>query len=163
MCRGPSILTKFIFDLSDSKFKLYTGKPPHPDLVDRQVPMRVVRGARPPRPFLPDGGRILDSMWSLIQSCWVAKPSDRPSAIEVADTLAAIIGAASQTSDTDRRLDSIRRAVESRIQDGKLVSNHVCFRMLCLTGAISCASNVNGYGPHYHARQIFIFTAPRYL
>ena len=61
-------------------------------LADHQVMRRYVRGQRPERPDLPDGGQMPDAMWSLTQACWAHVPSERLSSQEVFETMATIIG-----------------------------------------------------------------------
>jgi len=44
----------------------------------------VVSGKRPKRPKTPDGDAIPDTMWHITQRCWTQRPSERPSAKDVA-------------------------------------------------------------------------------
>lgn len=76
---------------SELVIQLYTGAPPFPDLLDRQVPLRVVQGDRPPRPSLSNGTSISDPLWSLTQACWNHTVAARPPADTVAATLARVI------------------------------------------------------------------------
>jgi hypothetical protein len=58
--------------------KIFTGKPPFPELVqDTKVIMEVWQGSRPSRPSETAAG-FTDDLWHLIQSCWKQEASDRP-------------------------------------------------------------------------------------
>ncbi|TDL20541.1 kinase-like protein [Rickenella mellea] len=61
--------------------EVFTGEVPFSDLRDGAVIMAVaVHDERPPRPSDPAASRGLDdSYWSLMQSCWVKQPAERPS------------------------------------------------------------------------------------
>ncbi|KAH8101096.1 kinase-like domain-containing protein [Cristinia sonorae] len=71
--------------------ELYTTKPPFPDLTNYQVPMRVMKGMRPPRPSYPESMTISDELWSLVEDCWLHDFDQRPSALTVAQTLGNIV------------------------------------------------------------------------
>ncbi|KAH8101137.1 kinase-like domain-containing protein [Cristinia sonorae] len=71
--------------------ELYTEKTPFENQSLVKVQKEVVRGGRPPRPVTRDGKLMDDNMWSLTEHCWTQQPSDRPSASEVAKSLADIV------------------------------------------------------------------------
>lgn len=137
------LLSYFCLNLSLVK-QLYTGKPPFPDLMDRQVPRRVVRGDRPPRPSVLNGDAMPGDMWSLTQSCWSHDVTRRPSADTVVSTLAEV------------RLESMIRqywvSLESVVQDkmheigevsaGVLLVTSNCFiDVLCRAIMQTCCRN----------------------
>jgi len=81
-----------IYSFAMLAIQLYTRELPFIDDVQNfnGIPFAVRGGHRPPRPTVatcPDGDVPSDAVWELIQSCWCAKPSKRPTAKEVAARL----------------------------------------------------------------------------
>ncbi|KAH8102061.1 kinase-like domain-containing protein [Cristinia sonorae] len=86
--------------------ELYSGQPPFPDLVDRQVPMQVVKGMRPSLPRLSKTKAPPDHVWSLTTTCWAQDPAARPSANTVVQSLESAL--------TKDRIVAICQAVNKR-------------------------------------------------
>lgn len=75
--------------------QLYTDQAPFAaDLMETQVPIRVLRGSRPPRPIFFDGELMDDGLWEIVQSCWKQNPSERPDAEQLVAKISAILWSA---------------------------------------------------------------------
>ncbi|KAH8101162.1 kinase-like domain-containing protein [Cristinia sonorae] len=81
-----------IFAFACTCFEVYAGEPPLAECNQYQIGFRVLKGERDPRPSVPGGELMHESMWSLVQSCWGHDPSSRPSAASVAETMSRITG-----------------------------------------------------------------------
>ncbi|TCD66394.1 hypothetical protein EIP91_001385 [Steccherinum ochraceum] len=91
--------------------ELYTGEHPFPNVPDRQIPMRVVKGDRPPRPALPNGQQACDALWTLIQSCWLPQVTKRPKAETLSGKMADICRN-QLTQDVETALALLRQHVD---------------------------------------------------
>ncbi|THH31212.1 hypothetical protein EUX98_g2968 [Antrodiella citrinella] len=80
-----------IFSFACTAIELYSGKPPCPELTDRQVTNRYIKGKRPPRSSLPNGGDMSDAIWSLLEACWAHNRADRLSSREVVIRLGTLV------------------------------------------------------------------------
>lgn len=62
---------------------------------DTQVLLKVAfSGARPARPTFFDGTLMEDNLWSIVQSCWAQKPSQRPDVDRLVTDMSAILWSA---------------------------------------------------------------------
>ncbi|THH29171.1 hypothetical protein EUX98_g5016 [Antrodiella citrinella] len=80
-----------VFLVACTAVELYSGMPLLPRLKDIQVSKHYVKGKRPPRPCLPGGKIMADTLWSVIEACWTQVHLDRPSIHQVVDRLAVIV------------------------------------------------------------------------
>lgn len=72
---------------SDSYMQMYTRECPFSGHSDLHVERMVLRGDRPERPTNGSGQPMGDPLWRLLESCWHASASQRPSISEVVDRL----------------------------------------------------------------------------
>jgi serine/threonine protein kinase len=70
-----------------TKQQIYTGRQPFPRLSNYAVMFRVIAGMRPERPSGPECVRISGRMWTLITHCWAQQPTQRPSMVEIKESL----------------------------------------------------------------------------
>ncbi|KAI3602834.1 amp-ligase [Moniliophthora roreri] len=59
-------------------FEVMTGSPPFPGIADAVVMLKVINGARPPR---PTDGWCPDDIWSIVERCWSQNPGERLCAV----------------------------------------------------------------------------------
>ncbi|KAJ7130862.1 kinase-like domain-containing protein, partial [Mycena filopes] len=100
---GPSKkqFTSDVYAFACVCYEILTGNVPfHEERNDMAVMFRVLDGARPPRPASCTGTQQLDSLWELLQSCWEAKPEDRPVASQIVQQLQGPLIQATTTSST---------------------------------------------------------------
>ncbi|KAK0213807.1 kinase-like domain-containing protein [Armillaria fumosa] len=79
------ITARDIYAYGCTAVEIYTGKPPFSDIKNEPaVMLAVIAGRRPPRPqhLLQDG------LWSLITTCLIPSPSQRPTAEQISKALA---------------------------------------------------------------------------
>ncbi|EIN12091.1 kinase-like protein, partial [Punctularia strigosozonata HHB-11173 SS5] len=70
--------------------EMYTLRPPFHEIPrDITVILRVLEGARPPRPSAEQGHArpLPDEMWILMQACWSTSPAERPTVKMIASSL----------------------------------------------------------------------------
>ena len=63
-------------------YETISGKLPFHKHTDLAVFMKVVEGERPPR-----GMRFTESLWKMLELCWMPQPNDRPSIEDVLQCL----------------------------------------------------------------------------
>lgn len=66
--------TKFpspIWDLMTHLGQLYSRLPPYHGCLERQIPLKIIKGEKPPRPSTK-GQEMNDTMWNLVTKCWSA-------------------------------------------------------------------------------------------
>lgn len=73
--------------------QVLTGRPPFSEMTEIAATYSMLSGARPPR---PDGCKISDRVWDMIERCWHDAPSRRLSVGEVVSLLGTELG---RTSD----------------------------------------------------------------
>lgn len=88
-----------VLQLTSLPDQLFSEQPPFVGLMDRQVPMRVVRGTRPPRPSSRDGVLMPQALWSITELCWAQELDQRPASQSVVETLRDVIDMASGNVD----------------------------------------------------------------
>ncbi|KAJ7882127.1 kinase-like domain-containing protein [Mycena leptocephala] len=107
--QGKSITTARMFTPS----LILTGQRPFHDLNDMAVMFHIVEGKRPPRPM-----SCSDSLWELLQNCWVGNTEIRPTAPQIVKWLEGPSIRAittSSTTDWDNKFTSkFRRSLQTR-------------------------------------------------
>ncbi|CAL1693951.1 unnamed protein product [Somion occarium] len=76
-----------IYSLACLTIEMYTRECPFSGHSDLHVERMVLRGDRPERPTNGSGQPMGDPLWRLLESCWHASASQRPSISEVVDRL----------------------------------------------------------------------------
>jgi len=103
--QSPELLDPDLFNMDSSKptcasdvysfactcVELIAMRTPFEGLNDYRVVVDIVKGKRPSRPTLPDGGMVSDELWTLVNFCWAQEPSARPSAKDVVRHMDAIV------------------------------------------------------------------------
>ncbi|EIN07908.1 kinase-like protein, partial [Punctularia strigosozonata HHB-11173 SS5] len=68
-----------VYGFAMAMWEIFEGRIPfHEIRVDYVVVLKIKDGVRPPRPADTTGLGLDDEMWGLIQDCWTADPSQRP-------------------------------------------------------------------------------------
>ena len=66
-------------------YETISGKRPFHEYQNHTVPLKVLRGERPPR-----GLRFTETLWNILELCWTPQPNDRPSIEAIFQHLEAI-------------------------------------------------------------------------
>ncbi|KAF9259329.1 kinase-like protein, partial [Marasmius fiardii PR-910] len=74
-------LARDIYAFACTIYEIIAGEPPFAQLTDVQVMFKVLSGERPQRPSPVDW--CPDSIWSLVEQCWVQKSYLRPTASDI--------------------------------------------------------------------------------
>ncbi|KAF9257134.1 kinase-like protein, partial [Marasmius fiardii PR-910] len=78
----PNIkLARDIYAFACTVYEILAGEPPFAQLTDVQVMFRVLGSERPQRPS--SASWCPDSIWSLVEQCWVQKSHLRPTASDI--------------------------------------------------------------------------------
>ena len=64
--------------------QVFSGMTPFGNMPDTVATLAIAQGKRPPRPMHPD---VSKELWELIERCWDERPSSRPEAPEVLESL----------------------------------------------------------------------------
>jgi serine/threonine protein kinase len=93
--------------------EILTGQRPFHDLNDMAVMFHIVGGKRPPRPM-----SCSDSLWELLQNCWLENAEMRPTAPQIVKRLEGPLIRATTTSCTtdwdDKYTSKFRRSLQSQ-------------------------------------------------
>lgn len=87
---GPLIVTK-----------IFTGNVPFYEWKkDGPVMFAILKGKRPSRPSseIADTTGMGDHMWTLMENCWKASPSDRPTSTQIVETISSFARAKANES-----------------------------------------------------------------
>jgi serine/threonine protein kinase len=102
------LLTNIMFIL-----EILTGQRPFHDLNDMAVMFHILEGKHPPRPM-----SCSDSLWELLQNCWVGNTEIRPTAPQIVKRLegpSIRATTTSSTTDWDNKFTSkFRRSLQTR-------------------------------------------------
>ncbi|KAJ8083254.1 hypothetical protein PM082_009126 [Marasmius tenuissimus] len=93
-------------------YEVFTGLQPFPELANGMaVAFHVAQGKRPSRP--EGASELSDVMWALMNVCWDATPTSRPTAIHVLEEVERITSSSSLASDWSESLfTQVRENVE---------------------------------------------------
>ncbi|TCD67324.1 hypothetical protein EIP91_000245 [Steccherinum ochraceum] len=100
--------------IDPEEFEMDTSRPTPASDIFSFASRRYVKGQRPRRPELPDGGTMSDAAWALTQACWAQKPADRPGTEEVRSrmlTIADIPNVVDQSADEHEAASAQQSAV----------------------------------------------------
>lgn len=64
--------------------QVFSGTTPFGHVPDTVAILNITRGKRPPRPTHPD---VSKGLWELIERCWEERPSSRPEASNILESL----------------------------------------------------------------------------
>ncbi|EJD36676.1 hypothetical protein AURDEDRAFT_154555 [Auricularia subglabra TFB-10046 SS5] len=70
----------YAFGIVVYEVRAFTGVQPWVDILSWELPMRVIKGERPPR---TDAFQGTDTLWQLCERCWAADPYDRLDSIAI--------------------------------------------------------------------------------
>ncbi|KAJ7359530.1 kinase-like domain-containing protein [Mycena albidolilacea] len=122
-------------------YEILTGKAPFFEIPrDITVTFKVVEGLRPSR---PDTIPVDDDLWRLLQDCWQATPSDRPSISQIIQRLDSIIGVKSEDAITDWD-ESISSKSRRSLQEWPLLPSIVAIERLILGKGVFCLACAHG-------------------
>ncbi|KAJ8083342.1 Rho guanine nucleotide exchange factor [Marasmius tenuissimus] len=84
-------------------YEIFTGLQPFPELANEMaVALHVVQGKRPSKP--KGAPELSDAMWALMNACWDATPSSRPTAGHVSERVTEVASRAPPASDWSESL-----------------------------------------------------------
>jgi len=75
-----------IFAFAMLAVEVFTGKVPFGDMKNESVVINIANGKRPAKPQAASQLGLTADMWKLIERCWTANPSKRPTIDEVVRT-----------------------------------------------------------------------------
>ena len=75
-----------VFALAMVAVEVFSGKVPFPNMADGAVVIQIVNGRRPIKPPTAEQLGLTTEIWKLIEQCWSANPSERPTMDDVART-----------------------------------------------------------------------------
>ena len=69
------------------RFQLITGEVPFPEFTDYDIPIKISKGKRPPKPDRFEAPGTSKAVWGVAKKCWHNKAEKRPEVHEVVQNL----------------------------------------------------------------------------
>ncbi|KAF9530207.1 kinase-like domain-containing protein [Crepidotus variabilis] len=108
-----------VYSFAMTLYEIFTLEIPLGHVSPNRVPDLVSKdNRRPERPDPEAAPQLTDSMWDIIEQCWVSDPENRPKAAAIPDKLAALM-----KSSTPDLIFSDTSISQSRIRSGSTSSN----------------------------------------
>ncbi|KAJ8077351.1 Rho guanine nucleotide exchange factor [Marasmius tenuissimus] len=107
-------------------YEIFSGRLPfHQVKQDVAVVTCVMRGERPTRPVDIPGFQSSDKLWTVIEQCWKAEPSERPSAVAIHGRLVEIESRLQEVPSTTQNGSEISRVLWENVYSPHLTGADV--------------------------------------